>query len=159
MEVNNLDSILERYKNMEPISEAEQGVYLYIACYTNDSEKEEAFIAVTKAMLYDEVAIITENIGDQTLLFTSTLPIEEIKKKLNNSKTKYLLVELSLSYDLESIVGFIPDSKIELIKKITKGKFSKEKNNLKRKLNEAVLKENFELAAPLRDALKSNKNE
>lgn len=139
---------------MELITEDKKGVYLYIACYNSESEKSEALIVVTKAMLYDEVAIELENLGDHAILFTSIKSLTEIKEKLNASKTHYLLIDLGMAYDLESVCGFLPESQMEMIKKITQGIFSKEKNHLKRKMRESVEKENFELSAPLRDLTK-----
>ena len=146
--------IKKTYSDMEPIAESEKGVYLYIACYNNDIQKTNGFIAVTKAILFDEVAIEMENIGDHAIIFTSILPAKDIKQKLNHNKAIYLLIDLSIGYDLESVFGFIPESEIEMIKKLTDNKFSKEKPALKRKLDEAVEKENFELAASLRDLKK-----
>jgi hypothetical protein len=138
---------------MEMAEVEKKGVYLYLACYVSETEKQQAFIAVTKAMLYDEVAIDMENLGDHAILFTSTMPLSEIREKLKN-KTPFLLIDLSVTYDLESVLGFLPDSKIELVRKITKNLFSKEKPNLKRKLDESVADEKFELAAALRDLTK-----
>lgn len=139
---------------MEPIAEDKIGVYLYIACYNNLEQKGEGFIAVTKAILYDEVAIFMENLGDHAILFTSALPIVDIRERLKHKKTHYLLIDLSVSYDLESLSGFLPDSKIEMIKQLTENKFSKDKIRVKHILEEALEKENFELAAPLRDITK-----
>ena len=139
---------------MELITEDKKGVYLFVACYNDDSQKKLAFIAVTKAMLFDEVAIEMENLGDHAILFTSILPLSTIKEKLKNTKTHYLLIDLSVTYDLESICGFLPESEIELIKNMNNGTFSKEKPHLKRKLDDSVEKENYELAASLRDLIK-----
>lgn len=139
---------------MERISEERIGIYLYIACYNNAAQKGDAFIAVTKAILYDEVAIIMENLGDHAILFTSLMSIPEIKEKLKHKQTQYLLIDLSVSYDLESLSCFLPESKIEMIKNLTDNKFSKNKIRLKYLLGEALEKENFELAAPLRDLTK-----
>lgn len=146
--------ITKTYSDMEPIAEGDKGVYLYIACYNNDTKKTNGFIAVTKAMLYDEVAIEMENLGDHAIIFTSILPVKDIREKLNHNKSNYLLIDLSISYDLESVFGFLPESEIEMIKKMTDNKFSTNKPALKRKLDEAIEKENFELAAPLRDLKK-----
>jgi hypothetical protein len=139
---------------MEIITEDKKGVYLYIGCYNEESKRAEAFIAVTKAMLSDEVAIEMENLGDHAILFTSEMSITEVKERLKGTKTQYLLVDLSITYDLESICGFLPESKIELIKNISKGAFLKEKPHLKRKLDDSIEKENYELAAPIRDLTK-----
>lgn len=133
------------------IEETDKNVYLYIACYNSANEKSDAFIVVTKAMLYDEVAIELENIGDHAILFTSIKPLSEINEKLKHSKTHYLLIDLSMVYDLESIFGLLPESDINMVKKITEGVYSGEKIHLKRKLQESIEKENFELSAPLRD--------
>jgi len=138
---------------MEERKEVES-VYLYVACYNNENQKNEAFIAVTKAMLLDEVATIVESVGDHAILFTSIKTYEEIKEKLNNNKVSYLLINVGVSFDLECISGFIPDSKIEIIKNITEQKFSKNKPFLNRIFEEALLKENFELAAPIIDLSK-----
>jgi hypothetical protein len=139
---------------MELISEDKKGVYLFIACYNSEEQKTNAFIAVTKAMLFDEVAIEMENLGDHAILFTSSLPLIDIKEKLKITKTHYLLIDLSVTYDLESICGFLPESQIELIKNMNSGVFSKEKPHLKRKLEDSVKNENYELAASLRDLTK-----
>lgn len=139
---------------MEFIEDDKKGVYLFIACYNNDVEKLGAFIAVTKAMLFDEVAIEMENLGDHAILFTSTKNLAEINEKLKSGKTQYLLIDVSISYDLESIAGFLPDSKIGMIANINSGIFNKEKPHLKRKLDDSIEKENFELAAALRDSTK-----
>lgn len=138
---------------METVEEGKKGVYLFIACYSSESKKSEAFIAVTKAMLYDEVIIDMENLGDHAILFTSTLSISEIKNKLRNTKAHYLLIDISMSYDLESIYGFLPDSKIKMIKDISESKFSKNKIHLKKKLEDSVDNESYELAASLKDFL------
>lgn len=135
---------------MELIGEDKKVVYLYIACYNDESEKIKAFIAVTKAMLFDEVAIEMENLGDHAILFTSTMTLLDIKDKLKSNKTPYLLIDISVTFDLESIVGFLPESGIELIKNINKNKFNKEKPYINRKLKDSVDKENFELAAQLK---------
>lgn len=139
---------------MELIGEDRKGVYLYIACYNSELQKTEAFIAVTKAMLYDEVAIEMENLGDHAILFTSEMHLADIREKLKASKTQFLLIDLSVTYDLESVFGFLPESKIELVKNITQNIFSNEKVHLKRKLDDSVKKERFELAASLRDLIK-----
>lgn len=131
------------------ITEDEMGIYLYLACYNNEAQRNQAFIAVTKAMLFDEVAIVMENIGDHAVLFTSTMKYDEIKSKLINNKVPYLLIDIGASFDLECISGIVPDSKIEMMKNITMQKFSKNKPHLKRILEDAVVKENYELAAPL----------
>ncbi len=143
---------------MEIEAAGTRGVYLYIACYNEKAKKQEAFIAVTKAILYNEVVIEMENLGDYAILFTSDMPISDIRDKLKSNKVNYLLIDLSLSYDLESVFGFLPDSKIEMVQKITKGMFSKKKDSLDRKLKESIETENFELAAPIRD-LKKGKDE
>jgi hypothetical protein len=139
---------------MELITEDKKGVYLFIACYNREQQKSDAFIAVTKAMLFDEVAVEMENLGDHAILFTSTLSVADIKEKLKITKTHYLLLDLSVSYDLESICGFLPESQIELIKNMNRGFFSKEKPHLKRKLEDSISNENYELAASLRDLTK-----
>ena len=139
---------------MTPVEDKDKNVFLYIACYANEKQKSEGFIAVTKAMLYDEVAIEMENIGDHAIVFTTTKKLSEIKEKLKSSKTPYLLIDIGISYDLESISGIIPDTDIEIFKKISKGEFSKDKNFLKRKLSDSLEEENFELAAALRDSNK-----
>lgn len=139
---------------MELITEDKKGVYLFVACYNSESQKSEAFIAVTKATLFDEAAIEMENLGDHAILFTSKLSLIEIKEKLNITKTHYILIDLSVTYDLESILGFLPESKIELIKNMNKGVFLKQKPHLKRKLEDSVKNENYELAASLRDLTK-----
>jgi hypothetical protein len=108
---------------METIKEGQKGVYLFIACYNTESKRTQAFIAVTKAMLFDSVAIELENLGDHAILFTSTLPMNEIKERLKSTKAHYLLIDLTISYDLEAISGFLPESKINLIKNINKGLF------------------------------------
>lgn len=138
----------------------DQKMYLFVTCNTDDL-KNEAFIAVTKAMLYSNVAIEMENLGDYAILIISSLPIKKIDEKLKRSKVHYILIDLSLAYDLESVLGFLPDSKLELIKNITANVFSPEKTHLKKALKEAVQNENYELAAPIRDLTntKKNKNE
>jgi hypothetical protein len=138
---------------METIKEGQKGVYLFIACYNMESKRTQAFIAVTKAMLFDSVAIELENLGDHAILFTSTLPMNEIKERLKSTKAHYLLIDLTISYDLEAISGFLPESKINLIKNINKGLFSKEKISLENKMETAVENENYELAAKTRDSL------
>lgn len=143
---------------MEERKEVE-GVYLYVACYNDESQKKKAFIAVTKAMLFDEIAIFLECIGEHAVLFTSIKDYNEIKEKLNNNKVPYLLIDIGASFDLECISGFIPDSKIEIIKNITEQRFSKNKPYLNRIFEKALLKENFELAAPIRDLSKRDRNE
>lgn len=137
---------------MKQNKEEYKGLYLFIACYNTESKKTQAFIAVTKAMLFDSVAIDLENLGDHAILFTSKLPMSEIKEKLRSTKTHYLLVDLTISYDLEAISGFLPESKINLIKNINKGLFSKEKISLENKMETAVESENYELAAKARDS-------
>lgn len=137
---------------MKQNKEEYKGLYLFIACYNTESKKTQAFIAVTKAMLFDSVAIELENLGDHAILFTSKLPMGEIKEKLRSTKTHYLLVDLTVSYDLEAITGFLPESKISLIKNINKGLFSKEKISLENKMESAVENENYELAAKTRDS-------
>jgi hypothetical protein len=102
-------------------------------------------------MLFDEVAIEMENLGDHAILFTSTMSLINIKDKLKNNKTPYLLIDISVTFDLESITGFLPDSQIQLIKNINENKFSNDKPHLKRKLDDSVENERFELAASLRD--------
>lgn len=141
---------------METIKEGQKGVYLFIACYNTESKRTQAFIAVTKAMLFDSVAIELENLGDHAILFTSTLPMNEIKERLKSTKAHYLLIDLTISYDLEAISGFLPESKINLIKNINKGLFSKEKISLENKLSGAIKVENYELAAKTRDSLNVN---
>ena len=84
---------------MKQNKEEYKGLYLFIACYNTESKKTQAFIAVTKAMLFDSVAIELENLGDHAILFTSKLPMREIKEKLRSTKTHYLLVDLTVSYD------------------------------------------------------------
>lgn len=128
-----------------------KGVYLYITFYKQETKKIEAFIAVTKAVLFNEVASEIECLGNNAILFSSALEISEIKEKLKKNNAHYLLLDLSISHDLESVYGFFPESKIEIINKITKNIFSKEKPYLKRKLDNSVKSEQFELAAPLRD--------
>ena len=147
-----------KHRAMKPIEEDKKGVYLYVACFTDSHKKAEAFMAVTKAVLYDEVAIEMENLGDQAILFTTTIPLSTIREKLMHNKTQYILLDLSMSYDLESVFGFLPQSKIDMIKRITSGEFSKEKPRLKNKLDESIQAENFELSAPLRDLAKSKRN-
>ncbi len=142
---------------MKQNKEEYKGLYLFIACYNTESKKTQAFIAVTKAMLFDSVAIDLENLGDHAILFTSKLPMSEIKEKLRSTKTHYLLVDLTISYDLEAISGFLPESKINLIKNINKGLFSKEKISLENKMETAVESENYELAAKTRDSLNLKK--
>lgn len=134
------------------------GLYLYIACYNNEIKKQEAFIVVTKAMLSEEIAIELENLGDHAIIFTSEKNFGEINQALKGNQIKYLLIDLSLVYDLEAISGFFPDSQIDLIRKITENNFTKEKPYLKQKLEESIAQENFELSAPLRDLTK-NTNE
>lgn len=136
---------------MDTIEKDKKGVYLYIAYYTSVSQSLEASIAVTKAMLFDEVALEMENLGDHAVLFTSIIPLQEIKGKLKSSKVPYLLIDLSIAYDLESVFGFLPDSQIELIKSVNQNLFSKDKIHLKRKLQDSVENESYELAASLRD--------
>lgn len=136
---------------MAPVEDKDKNVFLYIACYTNEKQKSEGFIAVTKAMLYDEVAIEMESIGDHAVVFTTTKNFSEVKEKLKKSKVPYMLIDLSISYDLESIASNFADSDIQVIKNISSGKFSKDKKFLKQKINAAVQEENFELAAVLRD--------
>ena len=142
---------------MKQNKEEYKGLYLFIACYNTESKKTQAFIAVTKAMLFDSVAIELENLGDHAILFTSKLPMREIKEKLRSTKTHYLLVDLTVSYDLEAISGFLPESKISFIKNINKGLFSKEKVSLENKMETAVESENYELAAKTRDSLNMKK--
>lgn len=139
---------------MNSISEDQKDVYLYIACYSKESQSLEASIAVTKAMLYDEVALEMENLGDHAILFTSIIPLAQIKEKLKSNKVPYLLIDLSICYDLESIFGLLPDSQIDLIKNVNQGLFSKNKMHLKRKLQDSIEKESYELAASLRDLTK-----
>lgn len=138
----------------ERIKEEEIGVYLYVACYNDNVQKSKAFIAVTKAMLFDEIAIEMENLGDYAVLFTSAKEFSTIKGKLNTNKVPYVLIDLGASFDLEAISGFIPDSKIKVIQDLTEQNFSKDKPTLKRILSHALEKENFELAAPVRDITK-----
>ena len=141
---------------MEFINKEKIGVYLYVACYNSAEKKQEAFMMVTKAMLHEEVTIELENLGGYAILFTSDKSLAEIREKLNTNKTPFILVDLSLSYDLESMCGFLPDSQIEMIKNITRGVFSKNKPRLAQKLHEAVEDEKFEMAAQLRDFKKNN---
>ena len=111
-------------------------------------------MSVTKAMLHEEVSIELENLGDCSIIFTSDKPMGEIKEKLNSKRAPYILLDLSLSYDLESVYGFLPDSQIDIIKKITNGVFSNEKPRLDKKLEDSISIESFELAAKLRDIKK-----
>lgn len=136
------------------IGQDEIGIYLYVACYNNDAQKNKAFISVTKAMLFNEVAIEMENLGDYAILFTSIKSFYEIKNKMKSGNVQYLLIDIGASFDLERISGFISESQIELIKKITAQKFSKDKSHLNRILAESIEEDNFELSAPVRDIIK-----
>lgn len=132
------------------LSEVKKGIYLYIACYNEESKKAKAFIAVTKAMLFDEVAIEMENLGDHAILFTSSMSLVDIKEKLKDNKTPYLLIDIGISYDIESIAGLLPNSDFEIVKNINKNFFSKNKPYLNNKMRDSVEGENFELAACLK---------
>lgn len=142
---------------MEKVKNDKLNVFLFIACYSGEPKAGEAYIAVTKATLYEEVAVELENLGNQAVIFTTTKPLLDIKRSLRFHKTPYLLVDIGASYDLEMISGFLPESKIELFKRITQNEFSKEKTHLKRILNDAVTNENYEVAAPVKKLTQPSK--
>lgn len=135
---------------MESALNSKLSVFVFVACYSDDSKKNQSNTAVTKAALY-EVAVEMEDLGQQALVFTTEKKLSEIKKVLRFHKTPFLLVEIGPSYDLELINGFFPESSIELLKKISKNEFSKDKPYLNRILESSVIQENFEIAAPMRD--------
>jgi hypothetical protein len=157
--MNQENYILNNINKMEPVADERKGLYLYVACYSSNSGTQEAFMAVTKAMLSNEVASEIENLGEQAFIFASDMPLQNIKEKLKHSKVPYLLIDLGASYDLEAIIGNLPNVSMEILKNISESKFSKEKTHLKRILENAVRDEKFELAAPLRDIANKQTNE
>lgn len=138
---------------MESISESDMGIYLYVT-FPSQKKDLESHQAVVMAKLYSEAAIHMEKAGDYSFVFTTILPYEELKSKLWKKNVPFLLINIGLLYDLESICGFLPDTEIETLKNIMSNKFSKEKPHLQKLLTESLDKEKYELAAKLRDVNK-----
>lgn len=133
--------------------------YLYITSFNNDKEKKDAFIAVTKAILYVEVAVEMENFGDYGILFTSFHDVNDINERIKKHGVYYLLIDITMDISMQTVVGMLPDFDLETLKSLQAGfgkKITKEErlNHLKFYREQAAKDQKFEVAAELRDKIK-----
>jgi hypothetical protein len=144
-------------------SEDESGMklktYLYVTSYNEDKSKLEAILALTKAVLYVEVAIELENFGEFGILFTSYHEVDDINSRIKKHGIHYLLLDITLNVSMQTVVGMLPNADLEQVKtlQMRAGQgVSKEDRikHLKFYREEAVREQKYELAAELRDKIK-----
>ena len=133
--------------------------YLYVTSYNEDKDKLEAILALTKAILYVEVAIELENFGEFGILFTSYHEVDDINNRIKKHGIHYLLLDITLNVSMQTVVGMLPDADLGHVKtlQMRAGQgVSKEDRikHLKFYREEAVREQKYELAAELRDKIK-----
>lgn len=133
--------------------------YLYVTSYSEDKEKLEAILALTKAILYVEVAIELENFGESGILFTSYHEVDDINSRIKKHGIHYLLLDVTLNISMQTMVGMLPDAELEQVKTIQlrggQGVSKEDRiKHLKYYREEAVREQKYELAAELRDKIK-----
>lgn len=92
--------------------------FLYIS-WTPKSLSEgyfKSYMAVVKAMIHEEISVSIENIGDNGIVFLSPLSFKEVKEKLKHDKFPYLLIDISLNIQTDTIDGYLTVTEIEKLK-------------------------------------------
>ncbi len=132
---------------MDVIREEDMNFFIFVSCETKTTNLFQRI----KAVLFLHGAIHIENINDKCFLFSTALPYDTVKNRIELFKENYLVLDIGALYDLERVFGKGPKIDIELFKNISLQKFSKEKPRLQKIIEESLGKENYELSAMLRD--------
>jgi hypothetical protein len=135
---------------MELIKEEDLNFFIFVSCQSKQTKTHQAAVAVIKAMLFSEGAISLENINENTFVFSTKCSYEYIKKRLGSTKTPFLILDLGVLYDMESVFGKCTNVDLPIFNNIANQNFFKDKPRLKRLFKESVEKENFELAANIK---------
>lgn len=131
-----------------------KNTFLFVVCDDEDIKKTKTLIAILKAFIYSKFSHEMEYFGEQAVVFSTKYSAELIRKKVNRYKVPYILIDIGASYDLEKINAVLPSAQLELLKKISKNKFSESKPVLESMREQAAEEENYERAAILRDLIK-----
>jgi hypothetical protein len=114
-------------------------------------------MAVVRAMIHEEVSISLENIGDGGAVFSSYLPFDEVKEKMKHRKFPYLLIDVSLNIQTDTIDGYLTKTQIEKLKVFIHSANENKLTSLQSKLDEAIKNDDYEKAIVYRDLLKEKK--
>lgn len=117
----------------------------------------DSYIAVKQAHIDSEIAKKTERVAGYGVLFTSDFERLDIIEKLNMKNVPFLLIELTGNVTAESIAGFFPDTDIEELKSLNLESLKNSADWIRRELDKAVISEDYEKAAKLRDELNKKK--
>jgi len=136
--------------------------YLYISWNpegNSDSDRNyfNSYMAVVRAMIHEEVSISLENIGDGGAVFSSYLPFDEVKEKMKHRKFPYLLIDVSLNIQTDTIDGYLTKTQIEKLKVFIHSANENKLTSLQSKLDEAIKNDDYEKAIVYRDLLKEKK--
>lgn len=137
--------------------------YLYISWNPSNKTEEDreyfkSYMAVVKAMIHEEVSISLENIGEGGIVFSSFLTFEDIKERVRHRKFPYLIIDLSMNVQTNTLDGYLTGTEIDKLKSFVNHTKEAQLLFLETRLQEAVENDDFENAIIFRDLIYAKKN-
>ncbi len=137
--------------------------YLYISWNPGKNSEEgqqyfNSYMAVVKAMIHEEISIGLENIGDGGIIFSSYLSFDDIKERVRHRKFPYLIIDLSINIQTNTLDGYLTKTDIKKLKEFVNHTKEIQLLSLETRLSEAVESDDYEKAIFYRDLIKDKRN-
>jgi hypothetical protein len=94
-----------------------------------------------------------ENIGENGIVFLSPLSFKEVKEKLKHSKFPYLLIDVSLNIQTDTMDGYLTVTEIEKLKTFLVTSKETKLTALQERLENALDEEDYRSAIVYRDQM------
>lgn len=129
--------------------------FLYISWNKGEIHKEhfKSYMAVMKAIIHEEISVNMENIGENGIVFSSPLAFKDIKEKLKHSKFPYLLIDVSLNIETNTLDGYLSMTEIEKLKTFLVVEKNAKMTSLQMRLESALDEEDYRSAIVYRDQM------
>lgn len=129
--------------------------FLYISWAPSNPIKGyfKSYMAVVKAMIHEEISAGMENIGENGIVFLSPLSFKEVKEKLKHSKFPYLLIDVSLNIQTDTMDGYLTVTEIEKLKTFLVTSKETKLTALQERLENALDEEDYRSAIVYRDQM------
>jgi hypothetical protein len=113
----------------------------------------KSYMAVVKAMIHEEISVGLENIGENGIVFLSPLSFKEVKQKLKHNKFPYLLIDISLNIQTDTLDGYLTVTEIEKLKSFLVISKETKLTSLQMRLENALDEEDYISAIVYRDQM------
>jgi excinuclease UvrABC nuclease subunit len=128
--------------------------YLYISWNEKSSSQEfSSYMAVAKTMVKDELSEEIKNLGENVFVISSEHDFNLIQDKLKHRRFPYMLVDITMNISSSLISSYLQSEEIEVLNTFVSEKKESQIDYLKYKMQDCVLKEDYESAAFYRDLI------